>query len=88
MPESIEIEEKTVPERSKNMVQTEEKKRTSPEAAIEKTEQEKPAPGEPLHNPLPVPKKKSRPQADFGYQVAEEKMRFDLDVSDEDDFDW
>lgn len=61
---------------------------TVKESGTEKKEQEKPAPGEPLHNPLPVPKKKSRPQADFGYQVAEDKMKFDLDVSDEDDFDW
>ena len=53
-----------------------------------KKEQEKPAPGEPLHNPLPVPKKKSRPQADFGYQVTDARMKFDLDVADEDDFDW
>lgn len=61
---------------------------TAVESAAEKKEQEKPAPGEPLPNPLPVPKKKSRPQADFGYQVAEDKMKFDLDVADEDDFDW
>lgn len=52
-----------------------------------KKEQKKPAPGEPLHNPLPVPKKKSRPQADFEYQVSEEKMKFDLDVAEDDDFD-
>lgn len=63
-------------------------KETAVESVAEKKEQEKPAPGEPLPNPLPVPKKKSRPQADFGYQVAEDKMKFDLDVADEDDFDW
>ena len=53
-----------------------------------KKEQEKPAPGEPLHNPLPVPKRKIRPQVDFGYQVKETEMKFDLDVTDQDDFDW
>ena len=87
---------KAVSERAKDKVQIKENKgtdtttaaKTVKESATEKKEQEKPAPGEPLHNPLPVPKKKSRPQADFGYQVAEDKMKFDLDVSDEDDFDW
>lgn len=53
----------------------------------EKKEQEKPAPGQPLHNPLPVPQKKSRPQADFGYQVGEADMKFDIEVADDDDFD-
>ena len=50
-------------------------------------EQEKPAPGEPLHNPLPIPKKKSHAQADFGFQVKEADMKFDLEVADDDDFD-
>lgn len=49
--------------------------------------QEKPAPGEPLHNPLPIPKKKSRAQADFGFQVKEADMKFDLEIADDDDFD-
>lgn len=80
----LEREEKAMPENTDAATATE----TAIESAAEKKEQEKPAPGEPLHNPLPVPKKKSRPQADFGYQVAEDKMKFDLDVSDEDDFDW
>lgn len=86
VPESIEAEEKEIPERSQNRLQTDENKRTSTEAG-EKKKQEKPAPGEPLPNPLPVPKKKSRPQADFDYQVSEEKMKFDLDVAGDDDFD-
>lgn len=50
-------------------------------------EQEKPAPGEPLHNPLPVPKKKNRPQADFAFPVEEADMKFDIEVADDDDFD-
>lgn len=53
----------------------------------EKKEQEKPAPGKPLHNPLPVPKRKSRPQADFAHQVAEADMKFDIETADDDDFD-
>lgn len=52
-----------------------------------KKEQEKPAPGEPLSNPLPVPKRKSRPQADFDYPVKDADMKFDVEVADHDDFD-
>lgn len=55
--------------------------------ASENKVQKKPAPGQPLHNPLPVPKKKSRSQVDFGYQVKEADMKFDVEVSDNDDFD-
>lgn len=53
----------------------------------EKKEQEKPAPGSPLHNPLPVPEKKKRLRADFNYPVKEEDMKFDIEVADDDDFD-
>ena len=53
----------------------------------ENKEREKTAPGQPLHNPLPVPKKKSRPQADFDHQVREADMKFDMEVADDDDFD-
>ena len=46
-----------------------------------------PAPGEPLHNPLPVPKKKKhRSQADFDYEVKEADMKFDVEVAEDDDF--
>lgn len=54
---------------------------------VQKKEQEKPAPGEPLHNPLPVPKKRKRPQADFAHQVKESDMKFDVEPKDGDDFD-
>lgn len=66
-------------------------KKTGEQAAeskgAEKKEQEKPAPGKPLHNPLPVPKRKSRPQADFARPVAEADMKFDIETADDDDFD-
>lgn len=55
--------------------------------AEEKKEQEKPAPGEPLSNPLPVPKRKNRPRADFDHPVKEADMKFDVEVADHDDFD-
>lgn len=51
-------------------------------------EQEKPAPGKPLHNPLPVPTRKSRPQADFAFQVADDDMKFDVETADDDEFDF
>lgn len=54
---------------------------------MENREQKKPAPGEPLHNPLPVPKRRNRPQADFGFEVEEKDMKFDVEVSENDDFD-
>ncbi len=68
------------------------KRKVQKEMSMEKMidegkEQEKPAPGEPLHNPLPIPKKKSHAQADFGFQVKEADMKFDLEVADDDDFD-
>lgn len=51
------------------------------------TIQKKPAPGEPLHNPLPVPEKKKRARADFDYPVADSDMKFDVEVAENDDFD-
>lgn len=65
---------------------TDEEKEITEKETTENQEQKKPAPGEPLHNPLPVPKKKSRPQADFGFEVKEEDMKFDVEVSEDDDF--
>lgn len=53
----------------------------------ENREQGKPAPGEPLHNPLPVPKKISRPQIDFAHDIKDSDMKYDIDVADDDDFD-
>lgn len=55
--------------------------------AEKKQEQDSPAPGKPLHNPLPVPKKKKHSAADFGYAVKEEDMKFDVEVREDDDFD-
>lgn len=55
--------------------------------AAEMQAQTTPKPGEPLHNPLPVPEKKRRPQADFTYPVADADMKFDIEVAENDDFD-
>lgn len=87
IPKNAETEEKVASERAKDKGQINENKKTDTDTGIEKKEQKKTAPGKPLHNPLPVPKKKKRAQADFAYQVTEEKMKFDLNVAEEDDFD-
>ncbi len=85
--DQMQVREK-IPERAEDHKQLNKEILKHPDRKQRKKEQEKPAPGEPLHNPLPVPKKKNRPQADFGYQVTDARMKFDLDVADEDDFDW
>lgn len=59
----------------------------SENGAEKKKEQESPAPGEPLYNPLSVPKKKKRSTPDFAYPVEESAMKFDVEVADDDDFD-
>lgn len=85
--DQMQVREK-IPERAEDHKQLNKEILKQADGKQRKKEQEKPAPGEPLHNPLPVPKKKSRPQADFGYQVTDARMKFDLDVADGDDFDW
>ncbi|MCR4705520.1 MAG: hypothetical protein K5641_05590 [Lachnospiraceae bacterium] len=40
-----------------------------------------------IPNPLPVPKKHVKRELDFGKEVADEDMRYDIEVSADDDFD-
>lgn len=40
-----------------------------------------------IENPLPLPKKHVRKELDFQYEVPADKMRFDIDIKDGDDFD-
>lgn len=40
-----------------------------------------------IENPLPLPKKHVRRQMDYQYPVEEKDMKYDVEVSDEDDFD-
>lgn len=40
-----------------------------------------------LENPLPLPKKHEKRTFDYQYEVAEEQMKFDLEVDENDDFD-
>ena len=46
-------------------------------------------PGEPLPNPLPVPKRHERREMDYAYEPGEDEMFFDIDrVEEGDDFDY
>lgn len=40
-----------------------------------------------IENPLPLPKKHVKREMDYEYPVAEEDMKFDIEVDDADDFD-
>ncbi len=68
---------------------TEESAEKKPEKPVEEkpAEVKKPAPGEPLHNPLPVPKKHIKKEFNFKYEIPEEKMKFDREIPADDDFD-
>lgn len=51
----------------------------------------KPMPSAPepryIENPLPLPKKHEKKEMDYQYEVAEDKMEFDIEIMDDDDFD-
>lgn len=40
-----------------------------------------------IENPLPLPKKHERKEMDFQYEVPADKMKFDIDIKENDDFD-
>lgn len=40
-----------------------------------------------IENPLPLPKKHEKREMDYQYQITEDKMKFDVEVADGDDFD-
>lgn len=40
-----------------------------------------------LENPLPLPKKHEKKEMDYQYEVSDDKMKFDIDVKEDDDFD-
>lgn len=40
-----------------------------------------------IENPLPLPKKHEKREMDYQYDVAEDKMKFDVEIDDNDDFD-
>lgn len=61
-------------------------KAEEPVDAETEPESPKPAPRF-LENPLPLPKKHEKRVMDYEHEVPEEKMKFDLDCTEEDDFD-
>ncbi|MCM1237489.1 MAG: hypothetical protein NC489_46070, partial [Ruminococcus flavefaciens] len=40
-----------------------------------------------IENPLPLPKKHEKKEMDYQYEVAEDKMKFDIEIKENDDFD-
>ena len=40
-----------------------------------------------IENPLPLPKKHERREIDYLYDVAEDMMKFDFEIDENDDFD-
>lgn len=40
-----------------------------------------------IENPLPLPKKHEHKEMDFHYDVPEDKMKFDIEITEDDDFD-
>lgn len=41
-----------------------------------------------IENPLPLPKKHVKKTMDYGYEVAEDQMEFDVEIAEDDDFDF
>lgn len=75
---SMSVEEKTV--------KSEEVKTVGSEK-IKTIESEKTETVKLIENPLPLPKKHEKREMDYRYPVTEDKMKFDVEVSDDDDFD-
>ena len=78
-----EVAEKTVTEKKVAEVISE---KTVPEMRTEEMTIPKP-PVQLIENPLPLPKKHVKKETEFEYPVQEDKMEFDIEVDDTDDFD-
>lgn len=78
-----EVAEKTVTEKKVAEVISE---KTVPEMRTEEMTIPKP-PVQLIENPLPLPKKHVKKEMEFEYPVQEDKMEFDIEVDDTDDFD-
>ena len=61
--------------------------RTAENKPAAEGERRKPAPGEYLDNPLPVPKRHVKKEMNYGFEPDPDKLFYDIPVSDEDDFD-
>ena len=92
-----EVVEETVPEKKASEPipkETSSEKKVSgviPEKTVPETRAEEVTPPKPpvqlIENPLPLPKKHVKKEMDFEYPVQEDKMEFDIEVDDTDDFD-
>lgn len=70
------------------------------EKKVAKTEMKEPVPETPseasstvsaprfIENPLPLPKKHEKREMGYKYEIAEDKMNFDVEISENDDFDF
>ena len=41
-----------------------------------------------IENPLPLPKKHEKREMGYQYEIAEDKMNFDVEIKENDDFDF
>ena len=84
------VAEQTVFEQTETTVlETEVKKVSMPVAKkkLKPEESEKTETVKLIENPLPLPKRHEKREMDYQYQVTEDKMKFDVEISDRDDFD-
>lgn len=84
--EGMSVEEKTVKSEESKTVESE-KAETVEQEETKSVESEKVEPVKLIENPMPLPKRHEKREMDYQYQVAEDKMNFDVEVSDGDDFD-
>lgn len=65
-----------------------EMKKTEPETLEAQTEASGPVSAPRfIENPLPLPKKHEKREMDYQYEVAEDKMNYDREIKENDDFD-
>lgn len=97
--ETIETEEAAETVEATETVEVSEPAEGAAEEAVETAEapseevQEQPVqpelPAKPrfIENPLPLPKKHEKKEMDYQYEVTEDKMKFDVEIKENDDFD-
>ena len=83
-------EKETIKEAEKEEVKMEEKeiiKEIEEYEKKEETEETTPAKPRFIENPLPLPKKHEKRSLDYQYEVDEEKLDFDIEIAENDDYD-
>lgn len=74
-------------ERSRDMNNEERKTENCSDVMPDTPQKKKPAPGEYLENPLPVPKRHVKKEMGYAFEPESEKLCYDVSVSEDDDFD-